>query len=469
MTDSQRLLREYANGSEPAFRELVSRYVNLVYSAAVRLVDGDAHLAEDVAQTVFVDLARKAETLSRDVMLGGWLHRHTCFVASKVMRSERRRQFRERQAVQMNALDDHTEANLAQIRPFLDEAINGLGAEDRAAVLLRFFEQCDFRAIGTALRTNEDAAQKRVTRALEKLQVCLKRRGVVFSTAALGTMLAADAVTAAPVGLAAGISVTALSGVAAGSGTTLMLVNLMATKLKFGMLSAVLAASVAIPLVMQQRASARLRDEDQSLKLQANQLAQLRAEHDRLSDQATGAKLTQSQLNDLQKLRSEIGPLRQQAGEVAKLQAENRQLQSAKRRDTGPKSALQQKEEVIGRMNYSKAWVLAFYMYADKNGGRFPTNFDLALPFLDDRAKNQENVKSDQFEIVFDGALKRVKNPSDIIVLREKEAWETISSENGHRWARLYGFVDGHIEVHSEPENNFEAYEKQHMMPPSDQ
>src|SRR6478736_9839681 len=114
MTDSQRLLREYANGSEPAFRELVSRYVNLVYSAAVRLVDGDAHLAEDVAQTVFVDLSRMADTLSRDVMLGGWLHRHTCFVAAKVMRSERRRQFRERQAAQMNALHDHTESNLAQ-------------------------------------------------------------------------------------------------------------------------------------------------------------------------------------------------------------------------------------------------------------------------------------------------------------------------------------------------------------------
>src|SRR5881397_1351298 len=82
MTDSQRLLKDYAeNGSEPAFRELVSRYVDLVYSAAVRLVDGDTHLAEDIAQTVFVDLARKASNLPGEVMLGGWLHRHICFVA----------------------------------------------------------------------------------------------------------------------------------------------------------------------------------------------------------------------------------------------------------------------------------------------------------------------------------------------------------------------------------------------------
>ena len=102
MTDSWKLLEDYVeNGSETAFRELVSRYINLVYSTAVRLVDSDTHLAEDVVQTVFMDLARQARALSKDVMLGGWLHRHTCFVAAKAMRSNRRRQFRERQAVEM--------------------------------------------------------------------------------------------------------------------------------------------------------------------------------------------------------------------------------------------------------------------------------------------------------------------------------------------------------------------------------
>src|SRR5688572_7699110 len=105
MADSQQLLADYvATGSEAAFRELVSRYIDLVYSAAVRLVDGDTHLAEDVTQTVFADLARISRTLSRETMLGGWLHRHTCFVASKTMRGERRRQKREQQAVEMNSV-----------------------------------------------------------------------------------------------------------------------------------------------------------------------------------------------------------------------------------------------------------------------------------------------------------------------------------------------------------------------------
>lgn len=102
MTEHQTLLAQYAtNGSEEAFGELVARYVNLVYSTAVRLVDGDTHRAEDVVQTVFADLARLAKTLSPGVMLGGWLHRRTYHVAMTLMRSERRRQNRERQAAEM--------------------------------------------------------------------------------------------------------------------------------------------------------------------------------------------------------------------------------------------------------------------------------------------------------------------------------------------------------------------------------
>ena len=178
MTDSQHLLAEYAeNGSDAAFRELVARYVDLVYSTALRLVEGDTHRAEDVTQTVFVDLARMAGKLSAKLQLGGWLHRHTCFVARTVMRGERRRQARERQAVEMNALQNHSEA-LAQIAPLLDEAINELGADDRDAILLRFFERRNLRAVGDALGTNENVAQKRVARAVRELGVLLRRRGL---------------------------------------------------------------------------------------------------------------------------------------------------------------------------------------------------------------------------------------------------------------------------------------------------
>ena len=166
MTESQQLLADYvSHGSETAFRELVARYINFVYSTAFRLVGGDAHLAEDVTQMVFIGLARNARSLSGEVMLGGWLHQHTFHMATKSVRAERRRQSRESEAAQMNAQHDDSGAGLREVAPLLDEAITQLGSEDRTAILLRFFEQRDFRAVGAALGSNEDAAQKRVARA----------------------------------------------------------------------------------------------------------------------------------------------------------------------------------------------------------------------------------------------------------------------------------------------------------------
>ena len=219
MTDHRTLLADYAaNGSEEAFRELVARYIDLVYSTAVRLVNGDTHRAEDVAQTVFADLARLAGTLSDDIMLGGWLHRRTWHVATTLMRNERRRLNRERQAAEMNPPPDYAETSFERIAPLLDEAINQLGARDRAAIVLRFFEHRDLHAIGMALGSNEDAAQKRVSRAVEKLRCHFARRGMVASATVIASVIAAHAVHAAPAGLASAVTTTSLAG-AAGSGS----------------------------------------------------------------------------------------------------------------------------------------------------------------------------------------------------------------------------------------------------------
>jgi len=318
MTNSQQLLAQYAEtGSETAFRELVACYVDLVYSAAVRLVNGDAHLAEDIAQTVFADLARKARGLSSEVMLGGWLHRHTCFVASNTLRAERRRQARERQAVEMNSIEDHSAENLARVAPMLDEAINQLEAEDRAAIVLRFFEQNDFRAVGEALGSNEEAARKRVDRALDKLHGSLTRRGVVLSVTALGSMLATHAVTAAPVGLAVSISGAALAGAAAGGGATITILEIMSmTKLKIGIITAVVVAGVTIPLVVQQRTQTKLAAVNESLRQQAELNRQLTEENERLAkltQRATApAPASNSPSLELLRLRGEVGRLRQE-------------------------------------------------------------------------------------------------------------------------------------------------------------
>lgn len=317
MTDTQQLLAQYvATGSDTAFRELVARYVDLVYSTAFRLVNGDAQRAEDVTQTVFADLARQARKLSSGVMLGGWLHRHTCFVASNTMRSERRRLAREREALEMNAQEDHSAANLALIAPVLDEAVNQLGAEDRTAIMLRFFEQNDFRSVGKAMGSNEEAARKRVDRALDKLQSLLKARGVVLSATALATTLAAGTVTAAPAGLALTVATVALTTAAAGTGTTVTILQIMSmTKLKVGIITAVVAAGMAIPWMMQYRAQTRLAEAREDLRQRVEQNSDLIAENERLNKLARERTVAQAAVAspslELLRLRGEVARLRQ--------------------------------------------------------------------------------------------------------------------------------------------------------------
>jgi RNA polymerase sigma factor (sigma-70 family) len=258
MNETQELLANFVRtGSESAFRELVTRYFDLVYSTAVRLVEGDTHKAEDVSQIVFADLAKMAGKLSAGSTLGGWLHRHTCFVARTVMRGERRRQARERQAAEMNALQDKNDSVLTLIAPILDEVIQELGPDDRDAILLRFFEHRKLRAIGDALGTTENVAQKRVTRAVEALGVLLQRRGVTLSAAALAAGLTAGAVTAAPAGLALSVAGTVLSGGGAvGIGVTWIKIAT-ATKFKIAVVGAIVVVSIVTGLYLQTQSRKR--------------------------------------------------------------------------------------------------------------------------------------------------------------------------------------------------------------------
>src|SRR5882724_4309843 len=158
MSDDAELLRRYAEtGSEEAFAELVRRHLNLVYFAALRQVGGDAHRAQDVAQTVFTDLARKARSLTGRATLTGWLHTSTRFAATKLRRADSSRQQREQEATTMNALlsDPDPAAEWERLRPLIDDAIHDLDERDREAVLLRYFENRPFAEIGATLRLTD--------------------------------------------------------------------------------------------------------------------------------------------------------------------------------------------------------------------------------------------------------------------------------------------------------------------------
>jgi RNA polymerase sigma factor (sigma-70 family) len=205
--------------SDAAFADIVARYADLVYSAALRQT-GEPESAREAAQAVFADLARKAATLPANVVLAGWLYRGARFAALGYLRAERRRQERETQAMQLLGANIASDPEWRQLEPMLDEAMASLDDPERDAVLLRFFQRRDLRAVGAAFGVSEDAAQKRVSRALDKLREFFLRRGIAVSMAALGAGLLANTVQAAPVGLAASLCAGALTGMAA-SGTGL--------------------------------------------------------------------------------------------------------------------------------------------------------------------------------------------------------------------------------------------------------
>lgn len=223
MKDKQLLLEYAANRSEAAFNELVRRHVDLTYSVALRLVR-DPHLAEDVTQAVFVALAQNAAQLVGHPVLSGWLHRAARNVAAQTVRSETRRRTREQESAAMNDLIvSDPETSLDHFGPHLDEALASLDEADRDAILLRYFEKKSAQEMAGILGISAEAAQKRVSRAVEQLREAFAKRGAVVASGALVIWLSANSVQAAPVTLAANISMAATLAGAAASTTSVAL------------------------------------------------------------------------------------------------------------------------------------------------------------------------------------------------------------------------------------------------------
>lgn len=309
--DDVELLRRFAkDASHEAFEELVSRHSGLVYSAALRQVR-NPELAQEVAQSVFVALAQKADRLPRDVILSGWLYRATWFSATKVAHQEQRRQLREQESGPMNNHADGEESVWKQIEPHLDDAMEELGETDRTALVLRYFENKSLREVGKALGTNEDAAQKRVGRALEKLRAVFTRRNIAASSTALAGAMSTFGIEAAPAMLKGAVvaAVTSAGAATVGGGfITSTLTNIMTiTKAKIAVAAGV--AVVATQFAVHQNAKRELRDETEAL----------RTANIQLQSREPQIVVDPDLVAEVAKLRSETAQRRKDAGELLTL------------------------------------------------------------------------------------------------------------------------------------------------------
>jgi RNA polymerase sigma factor (sigma-70 family) len=333
--NDRELLQDYVqNGSQNAFTQLVERHVNLVYSAGRRLVS-DTHLAEDITQQVFMLLARKAGRLGSSTILSAWLYRAARHLASETVRRELRRRRREQIAVEAVS-HSPAEDSWQQIETLLDEAMSKLGTGDHDAIVLRYFENRSLKEVGDALGYTEDAAQKRIARALERLRTDLARRGVTASGAVLATTITGGAVQSAPVGLA-GSAFSASLAVSASVGTISHLVPVMtSTQMKFVVTEVIVAFSISTLLLYRENVSLRHKLAD--LRASIGKTAQVSAD----VRESIGPQIREDELQRLRKEHLEVLSLR---GRVSRLASELRELKAAGTQDNAKREqALEEKE-----------------------------------------------------------------------------------------------------------------------------
>jgi RNA polymerase sigma-70 factor (ECF subfamily) len=189
--DDHQLLRLYFEGDEQAFETLVEKYFRMVYTVAARQT-GDPHLAEEIAQSVFLVLLRKARGLSSRTSIPGFLLRTTRFVCWDAIKMRRRREDNERKLAASLEPQVETRPDAGTMELLLEEAIQTLRPDEQAGIVARFFEGKDFQEIAQMFAITEHAARKRTSRCLGKLQTFMEKRGAKVALPSLLGLLAAQ-------------------------------------------------------------------------------------------------------------------------------------------------------------------------------------------------------------------------------------------------------------------------------------
>ncbi len=489
--DPELLGRYVRTGDEDAFRQIVERHIHLVWAAARRINRCD-EAVRDIAQEVFTTLARKAPTLPPGTVLTGWLHRTACHVAWRVARDEARRSWREREATDQHALtmDDPARQHAAEaLLPVLDAALDELPDADREVILLRYLAAKPLAEVGAAFHIGEDAAQKRVARATDRLRDVLQRRGVTVTGGLVTAALSVAAADLAPAGLASAVSAGALA-------TSAPLTLLVLMKSKLIIASVVVAAVVGVPLLLELRKNQALEAELTALRARpvptsgpkpvavspdAAELARLREEH-----------------GELLRLRAEITDLRRRAGGVGGPDAARRSGE-AEEKAAATVEALSMlkmgRDASIKRIivsNAGKALGFAARIYAEDHGDKLPTNFDqfraeMSKVRTDEERRHVEEEQAELKEMQAAGIQKipellRVDMkalsteaydsfeffPHERVIDERRDPDKILFRERQPRrlpngtWSRVYCFADGHPEIVDNPTGDYAEFERKH-------
>ncbi|HXS68637.1 MAG TPA: sigma-70 family RNA polymerase sigma factor [Candidatus Polarisedimenticolia bacterium] len=425
MTADSQLLHDYAQRkSQDAFAELVRRHVNLVYSAAMRQVRSPL-LAEEISQSVFADLARAAGKLKPDTIITAWLYQVTRRTAIDVIRRESRQRARERLAAEMAAMN--TAADWTHIEPILDEAMEALDETDRTAILLRYFENKSLREVGESLGTSDDAAQKRVSRAVERLREFFSKRGIAIAASGLAVLISANAVQAAPVALAATIATAAITGTAMHASTAVATKAIATTAFQKMVLTGTAVVVLAGAGTYEVRHASQLREQAKTLREEQSRLKETQAH---LNEQLAHLQQEKSSLsNTLVSLTDDKEQLKRHLAELLKLRAEvqslrqaTNELQDHSAESVSFESSVVTQQQALHKNHLTQAWVNAFMGYATNHEGKFPDTFEQARPFFsppDDGGSGED----ENYKILYHGSLNDLNNRL-VVLFREKKIWQ---------------------------------------------
>ena len=223
------------------------------------------------------------------------------------------------------------------------------------------------------------------------------------------------------------------------------------------------AGGAALFLWLQRQSEARVRAENSELREQLQQLVgQNQQLSNQVSAQLSGPPVAATETErELMKLRGEMNRVRRELAEAqaqVKLEVSRQHVQQK-----ATEQAESSRELGIAKLNFTKGWLLAFWNYAQQHEGKLPPDFESAKSFATEAATTQANLAPEQFEIVYNGSLNDLTNAPSVIVVREKQPWQTA----GDGWSRAYGFADGHSEIHKTPDGNFDSWEAQHTATPT--